>query len=376
MKKGKTLTELAAEIERQADAKRDFLIDTEALKMDATIPPMDRAPVASDVRLTFADQAVEVGSTAHGQIATHLAIPQRYYDRMLEKAPGLLASNVNWWMAQNPAKRMVRTLDNRARAFLSDRYRPMDNIGLAEAVLPVLNDLGCEVVSADITERRLYIKAVDRGVVRELEAKGTALGVGHQHFKTDRLSPCISISNSEIGDGTMSVKSGTFTEGCTNLAFFDWGSSMKKYHIGGKSQWGDFTEDQVYALLTDKTRELNDAALWATVRDVVRGAFDAARFDSLVGKLQEARGDAISAVDVPKVVEVTGNRFGMNEGERKSVLRFLIEGGELSRYGLHSAVTRAAEELESYDRASDFERMGAQIIELPANDWRAIAEAA
>jgi len=34
------------------------------------------------------------------------------------------------------------------------------------------------------------------------------------------------------------------------------------------------------------------------------------------------------------------------------------------------------EDVESYDRATDFERMGGQLIELPANDWRRIAEAA
>ena len=33
---------------------------------------------------------------------------------------------------------MVRTLDGKARAFLSDRYHRIDNEQIAEAVLPVL----------------------------------------------------------------------------------------------------------------------------------------------------------------------------------------------------------------------------------------------
>jgi hypothetical protein len=76
------------------------------------------------------------------------------------------------------------------------------------------------------------------------------------------------------------------------------------------------------------------------------------------------------------VVEVTATRFGLNETERKSVLDHLIRGGDLSQYGLHNAITRTAEDLDDYDRASDFERFGGQIIELPANEWRQIAEAA
>lgn len=41
-----------------------------------------------------------------------------------------------------------------------------------------------------------------------------------------------------------------------------------------------------------------------------------------------------------------------------------------------NAFTRTAEDLADYDRATDFERIGGQIIELPANDWKRIAEAA
>lgn len=375
MKTGKNLEALALEIQRQAAVKKDYLVDTSALAMTLPLAEAGTPRGGNDIRLQFADHALEVGGTAHGQIATKMDIPQRYYDRMLTTAPGLLVHNVNWWMAQNPARRMVRTLDGRARAFLSDSYRPLDNLELAEAVLPVLGDLGCEIVSSEITDRKLYIKAVDKRVVRELKLKGKTLGEGHEHFKTDNLSPCIYIGNSEIGDGTLDVKAGTFTEGCTNLAFFSYGSSMKKYHIGGKGQFGDFSEQQIYALLTDQSRFLQDAALWSTVRDVVRGAFDTARFEALIGHLQGAAEQPLAG-DIPKVVEVTAKKFNMTEPERKSVLDHLIRGGDLSRYGLHSAITRAAEDLESYDRASDMERIGAQVIELPQNEWRALAEAA
>lgn len=369
MKVGRSITDLAAEIQRQATAKRDYLVDTPAVQMTMA------GNTGNDLQLRFADRELTIGGTAHDQIADTFAVPKKYYDRMMATAPGLLVTNVNWWMGQMPAKRLIRTLDDKARAFLSDRYRPMDNLELAEAVLPVIADLGCEVVSAEITDRRLYLKAVDKSVVRELKAKGQTLGVGHDAFRLDHLSPCISVSNSEIGDGTLSVTAGTFNHGCTNLAWMRGEGSMKKYHVAGKGQWGDFSEEQVYALLTDRTKELTDAALWATVRDVVRGAFDTARFEATVARLQGTTEHAITG-DVPKVVEVTAKHYGFNDGERKSVLDHLIRGGDLSQYGLHNAITRAAEDLESYDRASEFERIGGLVVELPANDWRKLAEAA
>jgi hypothetical protein len=43
---------------------------------------------------------------------------------------------------------------------------------------------------------------------------------------------------------------------------------------------------------------------------------------------------------------------------------------------LHAAVTRAAEDVESYDRASQLEVLGGEIIELAKSDWRELAMAA
>ena len=72
--------------------------------------------------------------------ATYVSLPD--YQRMRDQAPELLAANVNEWFQQKPERRMVRTLDGQMRAFLSDRYRRLDNFDLALAVLPVLKEMG------------------------------------------------------------------------------------------------------------------------------------------------------------------------------------------------------------------------------------------
>lgn len=371
MKTGKPLNELAAEITRQAEAKKDFVVDTRALEM--TVAAEAPAAIASDVGLKFGDQALSVGGIAHDQIADHTGVPTKYYRRMLADAPELLANNVNHWMQKHPAKQMIRTLDGKARAFLSEKYRPMDNFDLATAVLPVLAQLDVEVMSAEITEKRMYIKVVDKSVVREIP-EGHHMGDGtHTIIRMAKMSPVITISNSEIGFGSLSIQAGTFNSFCTNLATFG-ERSMKKYHVGQK--FGEFTEaGAVYAMLSDQTRKLSDAALWSQVTDVVKGAFDVARFDALMEKIKGTQENTISG-DVPKVVELVAQRFSFNEGERKSVLHHLIHGGDLSQYGLHNAVTRTAEDLPDYDRATEFERIGGQIIELAANDFREMAKAA
>lgn len=363
MKSGKTLVELAREIERRANAKKDFLVSTENLTMTS-------GPDAHGVGLILGGKEVlGVNNIAHEQIATQAGIPQKYYNRMLAEAPQLLADNVNAWFTKYPALRMVRSLDGNARALLSDKYRPLENEDLAQAVLPPLMDLGLEIMSSEITDRRLYIKAIDPKVGRELAKQGAVMGDGG-HTIIRCLAPAITISNSEVGGGALSIMAGTYDSFCSNLATFG-ERSMRKYHVGAKHDMGE----DVFAQLSDKTRKLTDAALWAQVGEIVKLAFDRAAFDALVDKIEGTKADRIGG-DPVKVIELSAKRFNLSGDEKTNVLRHLIEGGELNRFGLHNAITRASQDVADYDRATELERAGGNVIELNRHDWEELALAA
>ena len=360
MKTGKSITELAQEIERQQKAKTDFVTPTDRLEM---VVEGD-----TDVELHSPVGNFSVNSIAHQQLAANLEIPKPYYDRMLAEQPQLLAKNVNTWFKANPKPRMVRTMDGTARAFLSDRYRPLENSDLAEAILPVLAQLGVVIVSAEITERRFYLKFVDEKISKDIPT-GRKLGDG-SHVFFDTLVPAGQISNSEVGFGALSIETGTLTKMCTNLAWST-SRSMKKYHVGSKHDIGE----EMYAMLSDQTRQLTDAALWAQARDVVKVAFDPERFNAFtddMGKLVQIQLDS----DPVKVVSLASKKLGITEGEQGGILKHLIQGGDLTAYGLMNAVTRTAEDLKDYDRATEFERMGGKLIDLTANDWNEIKQAA
>lgn len=360
MKTGKTIQELATEIERRANAKRDFVVATDALTMLGY-----RNPPA----LGFGNVETGINDLAHEQIAGHADIPKKYYDRMRKEDPTLLANNVNTWFAKYPAKRMVRTLDGTARAFLSDRYRPLENEDLAMAVLPVIGEMDLDIMSCEVTDRRLYIKAVDKKVSRELAKQGAVFGDGG-HTIVRCLSPAVTISNSEVGSGALSVMAGVFDSFCSNLATFS-ARSMRKYHVGAKHELGE----DVFAQLSKETRELTDKALWAQVGEIVKLAFDRAAFDALANDIEGAKAQKIDG-DPVKVVELTRKRFSFSEEQGTGILKALIEGADLSRMGLYNAVTRASQAVGDYDEASRMERIGGQIIELPANDWRELSLAA
>jgi hypothetical protein len=319
------------------------------------------------LQLNVGTELFGINEIAHDQIGQYLQIPAAYYDRMRHEHPGLLADNVNVWMAGKGQKRMVRTLDGKARAFVSDAFRPIENEDLLEAILPILlGDGRFDIMSCECTERRLYLKVVDKAVTRKLAETGNHFG-DHQHKIIRITSPAITVSNSEVGMGALSIQAGIYDSFCSNLATFG-ERSMKRYHVGARH---DILGDDVMALLSAQTQNLTNAALMSQVKDVVKNAFNPERFNELVDKVEGTAQDKIAKeVDVVKLVNLTGKQIGLTEGENKGVLQALIEGAELSRFGLYNAVTAYSQGVESYDRASELERAGAAVVELGKAEWQ------
>lgn len=369
MKTGRSIEDLAREIMRQAQTKHDYMAPTAGMAVAVAERPEAKVqPVVMDLP---GHGRFDINSVAHGQIALHTKIPKPYYDRMLAEEPRLLATNIDCWFKKYPADRLVRTLDNTVRAFLSSSYRPLENIDLAEAILPVLRDRKLEIMSCELTETKLYIKAVDTQLFRDVPV-GYKMGDG-SHKLFDTCAPAIVISNSEVGYGRLAVDTGVYTRACTNMALFANGG-MKRTHLGARHKVLEGVEN-IDHLLSEKTKAATDKALWLQVRDVIAAAFDAGVLGKRLEQLAETAGRKIEG-KVEKVVELTASRFNLNDGERESVLKHLIEGGSLTQYGLHSAVTRAAQDVADYDRATDLEYVGGRIVELAPTEWRTLAMAA
>lgn len=348
MKAGRTLTELATELERQRKAKKDFIVRPWAMEMEL------------EGTIGLGERVYEVTENAHKQIAEYTGIPAGYYNRMLAEDRKLLANNVNAWMHRDAdaEPRMVRTLDNRVRALLSRRFRPLDNFDLAEVALPsMIQDAGCRVESCEITETHLYIKAVTERI--QGKVRGDVVQAG------------ISISNSEVGAGSLRIEPLIYTLACTN-GMIAADHSIRKFHVGRGQSWDG---EDIRELLSDEARVADDRAFWLKARDVIASAFQQEVFTRLIAKLEQAAGNKIISNDIPAVVDVTAKMYSMSETVKDSVLRHLIEDGQLTQYGLLNAVTRASQDVPSYDTATDLERAGGSILELPAHEWDRISRA-
>ena len=366
MKTGRTLTELAQEVERQEKSKRDFIASTDLITMemdqDLFPDPERKGEYIEKPILALRDpganiETFKITPHCHSQIANRLNIPKQYYDKMLAKIPWLLRENVNSWLQLGKEKRMVRTLNGHARAFLSDRYRPLDNFDMMNSVLPVLMEQEeMQIVSCEITETRLYLKALFPKFEGEVS-------------KGDPVQAGLVISNSEIGCGSVRVEPLIYRLVCLNGMITQ--AKMRKYHIGKNG-----AEDaNIMELLSDATREQSDKAFWMQVQDVVRGSLTEDIFLGNLNQLKIAKGQKIEG-NVQKVVELTQKQFQFSESETSGILKHLIEGGDLTQYGMANAITRTSQDVDDYDRASQLERDGGKIIELSPRDWQSISKAA
>ena len=351
MKTGRTLTEMAQALEAQQALKKDYIADTRALEMT----PVGQLALTNGTTQTF-----EITPYAHRQIGERIGIPAKYYDRMRTEAPELLQANVNHWFQTQPEQRMIRTLGSDARAFLSCRYRRLDNFDLAEAVLPTLLQMdGAQVVSCELTETRMYLKVVTAKVQADVK-------VG------DPVQAGVCISNSEIGTGALRVEPLIYRLVCTNGMVTPDRSARNRFtHLGRAAA----DTPDAYELFSDETLAADNTAFFLKVQDLVRDAVDRTKFEALVAQMRQTTERRIEGNPV-KAVELLSDRLKLQQSERSGVLQHLIQGGDLSQWGLLNAVTRTAQDIESYDRATELEELGATVMSLPSAQWRQLATAA
>ncbi len=355
MKQGLTLMELATEIQRQSQAKQDYLSPAAQLSVST---------VGSTPRLRVGEQGeVGINALAHRQLGEYLGIPAGFYDRILGEggaypevrmgrsamAPvSLFDVTVNTMLSQlHNDRRLVRTMDGNARAILSDRYRPMDHDEILMAMLPTfqqLDGIDWGASSMQVTDSKLYVKLVNSRVQGEV-TRGDIVQAG------------VVLTNSETGQGSFSVQPMLYRLVCLN-GMIRPEQTVRKYHTGGRLDQGE----EARRYLADETLQARNRATILEMRDLVKGALSEALFEQSLRKMQEAAGVKLEK-DPIKSVEVVTKRFSLTEGESGQVLQNLVNGGDLSLWGMVNAVTLAAQVVESYDRSTELEAIGGKLLE-------------
>lgn len=373
MKQGMSLAKLSEELDFRHENRRDFIVATETIAIDY---------VGQDEELPFAISFQQEGPgrksrifdynlTHHtlSQIASYIGIPLAVIDK-IGNASGREAGALAHLMTTRmqclpPTNKLIRTLlggrdrtEMNAIAFLSDRYRPLDNYGLLQAIFPVIRDLkGLAVASCDLTETKLYIK------LRYPKIKGS---LGKVKEVDDIVEAGVTIANSEVGDGAISVRPYLLRLTCLNGATISTAlGGSRKIHIGTK--------------LTDpSTRQrVHEDDIFERIADTIKKTLtDETYFKRIIKQFKASKQQPIE--NVAAAIRVLAQLHKLSETEREG-LGFLMRGAiKSSRFHLINAVTRMAQNRNkemTYIRATELENLGGHLIEMSNEKWKRIGSA-
>lgn len=342
MKQGmKSLDALYGELKRQRACRKDYVADTRSLsiKTDGGESTLTINGV-ENVGLKY-----RMSPLACRQMAERIHLPMNYFERCMTVAPQLLDENVNYWLSHVPEKRMIRVLDGRVRAVLSDRYRRLDNLELLDVVLPEIKNKmpDAYIESMNVTETHLYIKVINQNTSAEI-------------VPGDIVKSGFVLSNSEVGRGSIIVAPLVYRLVCKNGMVIN-ELRNRQYHLGRSTE----NDDMAYELYSDKTKALDDATYYSKAVDVIKAVADQTKFETIVERMRMAK--SIGTGDNPGVTVLQlSDQFILSASERDLILKHFIHEDDYSLYGLSNAMTRASQDIDNYDRASDLEMFGGTLL--------------
>ena len=335
---------------------RDFVADPRDIRI-ATDGPGSLLTLAGVSGETGDLIQFPVNPHAHTQLSEFCGIPAAYYRRMQGEQHGLLDNSVHTWLdGLSGRPRMIRTLDGKVRAVLSNRYRRIDNYDVANTVMPVLIEAGATFRRLHVTEESMIIQAVFTEKIADVQ-EGDTIMLG------------VTIENNEVGNGSASIMPMSLRLYCMNGATHN-DLGHKRQHVGTKLG-GDGDPSEIYA---DDTLKASDEALMLQLRDVTRRACSDTLLQTITADFQRALSVPITTAPINAVTEL-GSRKSLNESEQAGVLQHLLAGGTFTQYSMVQAITRTAQDIEDGHRASELETIGGDILALAGAEFAQIGAA-
>lgn len=384
-----SLQEVVTELRRQVEARADFVIDTRDMRFEARIVG-DEADSPWQMRLvpntdSARDMIPREGYGILPQALTQIAgkntpkMPARFAREASEVTPNRLADFLTGCMHDDSKRRLVRALDGDVRAFLSDSYRVVDNLWIAEKALGVARDCNARVLEASLTDSHMRLKFVAPEIWNELEVVRTsgdssrwyAGGIGSQAYlsKVSAKSmgdlpdlddqggagtvwPIGGLGNSETGHGRTFFDGGILLAVCFNIARVE--ERLAEIHLGGKLETGIFRADTVHA--EAETIQLK-------LRDCMHAFFTPAEFAKIVDQVRATTEKKILAPSMAtKLLVKKDDRLA--DQDLDALLSHFTGGtqpGGQTVFNLGQTVSRMAQD-RPVEKAAELEALAGEIV--------------
>jgi hypothetical protein len=322
------LQNLIEELERQKPLKWDQKIASSQLGM-----VLDGSP-KFQLKLNGIESLFTITRPCHNQIAERLEIPGRYYSKMENEAPDLLAENVNTWLKKDTKEVFIRGLGSSVRAFLSDRYRVIDHPDVIYCSLNELQAYEAEVEDCYLSETEMNVKV-----------KSNQLKDFVRH-KDDLIIGGLLLVNSETGHRALRVEPRMFRVKCTNGMVIE-ELVTRQIHLGNG---------------TDEF----DEVIYLSIRRSIRELFG--RFGEIIQILRETT--EIKVKSPQRVINNLVEHYKLSETQKENILIAFGAEPEHDKYGIANAISRAAQSEENWEKSIELERIGGKLITLPREDFK------
>jgi succinate dehydrogenase flavin-adding protein (antitoxin of CptAB toxin-antitoxin module) len=348
------LQEFGQTIIRHKSGKEDLILPARAITFHE-----DNNQIVLDV--PGQDSAVlrsfGTNGTALDQSVDYLKIPRTYSSILQVEDRDLLVTNLNRRMARRgDDRRMVRTLEGTARAFLSDGFRRIDNEIVVDGLVPVAMKMGGLLKSVNVSDDYMNLTILFPKIEGEIR-RGDVLQYG------------INIKNSEVGKGALGLSPFLYRLICLNgMTCVEY--ARRKTHVGGS--YLETSEDRSWLALTSETQQLQMRAMLAEMAEYMEALGSPAKFASLLDTLRDKADQPLPA-EPTVVVESLAARYGLLNEEKDSALFALAAGQDMTRWGLANAVTQIANTSASYDRSADLMALGGSLMTMPVGSYNALA---
>ncbi len=343
MKKGHDVKEMLNNINEDKNNKKDYLVDMKSIKVETNnlVYPSISVDHGENKHL-LRDREFVLTDHSLNQLCGKLEIGTQYLRKCLPVSQELVAHNLNFWINNSKDKElMLRTYDmapiDEARALCSNRYKRIDNDVVANHSLNKLMDLGLDIKYSHYDRDTLNITAVNP----KLEGEVT---------KGDVVQSGVTITNSEIGSGSLIIQPFIYRLVCTNgMVAPRYLNRFYSRHVGKIVI--DPSNDDQYVTIIDKMQKQIDLI---SSNDVWNESFN-----GLVKATKES-------INSHQIVELA-KKQGVTESERAQIFErlnhYVGDTFTTTKYDLANAITNLGNDEEKSDQRSRFfQELGGLII--------------
>lgn len=345
------LADLAGLLQNQNAAKNDIVVPaTKVRSEDGIIVVQDAEVTMSLDGVTSVAGHYTPTDIFNEGVATKLNIPNGYLRRMHADRPDLYDANVNGWlhgndMGASPDDRsfLLRAFSDGngggiARAFLSDKFKRIDNFDVVLSALEGVKAAGLDPdtleIKADLSER--FMRVVIR--TPQINAAAPYLLQNYRYGgQTGQERPLIDaglvIKNSETGGGAFSIAPHLTVQVCSNGMTMTT-DAQRQVHLGSRLEdgivrWSDETQQKELELVRLKTA------------DAIKSFLDVDYLQTTIAKLEEKAGKPLEGAP-DKVVRHLSKSLGFSDDLADSILGEFFKAGDTTAGGFMNAVTAAA----------------------------------